>query len=93
MRESVKRVRLSKVALDAVGAEVVHDLADAEEIATDGAEAWVGPDLRLSMQQGGGVDAGVTAHERDVPVAVVFRGAGECPCKLRLIPGQLHRQG
>ena len=87
--ESADREAVSKlqVALDAMLADLFDQLADFEQMTADGAEARIGPDLRLSMHEGSGVKARITTHQGDVPIALMVTRAREGPCELCLIPG------
>ena len=68
-------------------ADLFDQLADFEQMTADGAEAWIGPDLRLSMHEGSGVKARMATHQGDVPIALMVTRAREGPCELCLIPG------
>lgn|GEM_PF-2806249 len=84
---------MSKIAGDAVGADVGDEVADLEEVATDGGEAGIGPDLWFAMHEGGGENAGMAAHQGRVPVEFVLIGIWKSPCELSFIPAQFVGQG
>lgn len=58
----------SEITLNAFGADLRHEAAHLQEVAAGGAEVWIWPDERLAMQEGGGIDAGMAAHQGDTPV-------------------------
>lgn len=83
---------MSKIALNAVGADLLDHGGHSHEMTADFAEARIWPDAGLSVDDGCRVNAGMAAHEADEPGALIFRAARIGPCELSFKPAQFDGQ-